>query len=247
VISTKTIRVGYLPVPPAFIKDPNSGKYSGIFYDVLEQAAKNLELKLDFVEEVGWGTMVESLRANRIDLVCAPIWPNAQRAKVADFVNPLYFTQVRAWAREGDHAFDGNLAAANSQNVVIATIDGEMSSSIARFDFPKARESSLPQTADVSQLFLAVASGKAQITFSELSQGLRFAKNNPQKVREVAAIPPIRIFPNCMMVRKDDLEFVRMLNVTIEELINAGFVDKIIFKYEEAPKEFLRSRPPYIE
>src|SRR4051812_41471926 len=155
VLSTKTIRIGYLPVPPAFIKDPNTGDYSGIFYEVLVQAAKNLELKLDFVEEVGWGTMVESLRGNRIDLVCAPIWPNAQRAKVSDFTNPLYFTQVRAWVRDGDHSFDGNLARANSDNVIIATIDGEMSASIAHFDFPNAKESSLPQTSDVSQLFLA--------------------------------------------------------------------------------------------
>jgi len=56
-------------------------------------SCEEFELKIEYVEEVGWGTMIESLQTKRIDIVCAPIWPNAQRAKVADFVEPLYYTQ----------------------------------------------------------------------------------------------------------------------------------------------------------
>jgi len=50
-----------------------------------------------------------------------------------------------------------------------------------------------------------------------------------------------------MMVRKNEQDFVGMLNVAIQELANTGFIDKVIAKYEDSPKMFLRRRPAYAE
>ena len=65
VVETGIIRVGYVPYPPGLIKDPNTKKITGIFAEVLEEAAHNLDLKVEWTEQVGWGTMVEGLKANR--------------------------------------------------------------------------------------------------------------------------------------------------------------------------------------
>ena len=100
--SSGKLRVGYIVVPPAVIKNPNTGQLSGIFVDTLQQAAKGLGLTIDWVEEVGWGTMIEGLDTNRYDLVCAQIWPNASRARKADFSKPLYYVGIGVYVRKGE-------------------------------------------------------------------------------------------------------------------------------------------------
>src|SRR5438309_6353296 len=59
VVQSGTLRLGYVPYPPGLIKDPNTKKLTGVFAEVIEEAAKNLGLKVEWAEEVGWGTMIE--------------------------------------------------------------------------------------------------------------------------------------------------------------------------------------------
>src|ERR1039458_10684502 len=68
VLKRGVIRAGYAIYPPASFKDPNTGKISGICVDVLEEAAKNLGLKVEWTEEVPWGTMIEGLQNERYDI-----------------------------------------------------------------------------------------------------------------------------------------------------------------------------------
>src|ERR1017187_1796282 len=91
VLARGAIRVGYIVNPPSLFKDPNTGKLSGIYYDAMEEAGKNLGLKIDWAEETGWGTMVEGLDAKRFDMVVGGIWPSSTRGKRVDFSVPLYY------------------------------------------------------------------------------------------------------------------------------------------------------------
>jgi len=195
VINTKTIRVGYISYGTSLIKDPNSGKITGIFHDVLEESGHRADLKIEFVEEVGWGTMIEAVNSGRVDLICTGLWPNSTRAKFADFTDPIYFSPIKAYVKTGDKTFDGDLGKANAATVKIATIDGEMTSIIAKTDFPKATIDSLPQTADVSQVLLEVAGGEAALTFVEPAIARDFLDKNPDAVREVSGVSPVRVFP----------------------------------------------------
>jgi len=245
VLETKTIRVGYISYPPGLSKDPNTGKLSGIMYDVLMETGKNLELKIDFVEEVGWGTMIEAVQSGKVDLVCTGLWPSSTRGKFVDFTNPIYFSPIKAYVKAGNNKFDGNIKAANSKDIKIATIDGEMTSIITKFDFPEAATEALPQNSDVSQVLLNVEQGKADITFVEPYIANEYLKNNPGSIQEVANIEPLRVFPNVMMLPKGDVKFQSMLNTAIEELANNGFVDKVIAQYEKYPNSLLRRQHPY--
>lgn len=56
---------------------------------------------------------------------------------------------------------------------------------------------------------------------------------------------PIRTFGNCIMFKRGQSEFKRMLDVAIDEAINKGFVDKSITKYETVPNTFYRVQNPY--
>jgi len=245
VLRTNEIRVGYISYPPSLIKDPNSGKLSGIFYDVIESAAKNMDIDLKYTEEVGWGTMVEALNSGRVDIVVAGIWPTSTRGKKADFTTPIYYSVVRAYTRSGNNTYDNNLDKINDPDTTISTIDGEMTSIIASSDFPSAKAMALPQNADVSQVLLEVASGKADITFVEPAIAEEYMSKNPGKIKAVEGIPPLRVFPNVMMVNKGEINFLSMMNIAITELINTGYVDKVIDKYEKYPGSFKRVSLPY--
>lgn len=241
----KKLRVAYISYPPSFIKDPKTGAYSGIFHEVLKEMADRMELQVEYVEETAWGTMIESVRSGRVDIVCTGLWPNATRGKLVDFTDPVYFSPIRAYVRAGDARFDGNLASINMQNVKIATIDGEMSSIIAKADFGSATANALPQTTEIAQLLLEVSTGKADVTFVEPAVAEAFSASNPNMIQAVKGVDAVRVFPNVMMVAKGEANLLSTLNTALGEVANTGVVDKIVTKYEIKPGVFLRRQKPY--
>jgi polar amino acid transport system substrate-binding protein len=245
ILQTKAIRAAYISYPPSFIKDAKTGEYSGVMYEVLQEVAARLELKVQYVEETAWGTMIEAVRSGRVDLVCTGLWPNATRGKLVDFTDAVYFSPVRAYVKQGNAAFDGDLARINTPNVKIATIDGEMTSIIAKADYAQAVAVAHPQSTDVAQMLLEVASGKAAVTFVEPAVANGFLRNNPGSVSPVKSVEPVRVFPNVLMVAKGETELVNMLNTALEEAANTGVIERIIRKYEAAPGLMLRRQLPY--
>lgn len=244
VLDKGEIRVGYVVYPPGMIKDANTGELSGIFHDALEEAGKNLGLKINWVEEVGWGTMIEGLNAGRYDMIGSPVWPNSSRARNVDFTIPLNYSAVGVYTRSGDNRF-ADLTRINNSNITIATIDGEMSSFIAKATFPNAKVISLPQDSQVSQLLLNVRTGKADVTFVETAIAEEFLAQNPGSVQNIVPNNPVRSFGNTMLVPKSQDGFKSMINSALEELFNSGTVDVLIDKYEKYPGSFYRAAKPY--
>lgn len=245
ILSKGTIRVGYIPYPPAVIKDPNTKQLSGIFYDVLMQAGKNLDLKVEFVEEVAWGTMIEAVKTNRIDLVCTAVYAKSQRGKFVDFTLPLYYSPLKTFTYSNNKTFDNDISKINNPNIKIATIDGEAVSILAKTDFPNAQKVSLTQSSDVSQMLEEVATKKADVTFVEPVFANMYIKNNPNKIREVSGIDPVRVYPVVMMIAKDEGKFKSTVNIALQELHDNGFVEKMIKKYEPLPNSFYRVQNSY--
>jgi|ERR1700733_1192568 len=244
VISSGILRCGYVSYPPGFMKDPNTGKASGVFVDIMEASAKNLRLRLEWTEEVGWGSMIEGLQADRYDAICSPVWANSSRARLADFGPPIYYSAIGAYVRKGDKRFQ-DLSKLNNPGVRIATIDGEMSSIIAASDFPQAQTVSSPQLSDNSQLLLNVASGRADVTFVEPYIAALYLKNQPNAVENIAANSPVRFFPTTIMFRKNEAAFGSMLAVAIQEQINSGALSQAFAKYQVPQNSLLKPALPY--
>ena len=238
------IRAAYITYPPACIKDTTTGELSGTFVETLQKVADNLDLELEWTEEVGWGSQIEGLDANRYDIVGSPVWANPTRGKLTTMSVPVYYSGIGIYVRSDDGRFDKNWGAINSSDVRIATIDGETGDLIARTDFPEAQIVSLPQLTDISQLFLEVSTGKADVLFAEPYYGSEFLKNNPSSVKNIAAEQPIRVLGNCYMFKKGESQLKHMLDVAIEDLLNSGFVDKVVDKYEPAQNTFYRVAKP---
>ncbi|UAB80961.1 transporter substrate-binding domain-containing protein [Marixanthomonas sp. SCSIO 43207] len=244
IIESGKIKVGYISYPPSFIVGADGNK-SGIFYEVMEKIGENLGLEIVYQEEVTWDGMIESVKQGKIDMVVTGIWPTSQRGKHVDFAKPLFYSVVKAYTAYGNDKFDNNLDAINSSDVIISTIDGEMTSIIANFDFPKAKQQAVTQLTGVSQTLLEIKSKKADVTFVEPAIALEFASKNPNSIQEVKGVEPLRVFPNSMLLPKGSVKLRTTLNIAIEELQNNGFVDKVIAKYEKYPNSYYKVQSPY--
>ncbi len=245
VIQTGKIRCGYVIYPPDCIKDPNTGKLSGIGVDAIELIAKKLALKVEWAEEVGWGTMLEGLQTGRYDVVASLVWTNANRAKLMGFSKPLVYSPIYVYAHKGDHRYKGQLEKINSPEVKIVTIDGETAQVIADADFPKSSRLSMPQMTDYAQVALSLASGKADIALLEPIIANEYLRHNPGSIENISQGKPIRVFANTFMFNRGQSEFKEMVDTVLDEIINSGAMDKIISKYEKAPNELFRVAPPY--
>lgn len=247
VIRTGTIRCGYVVLPPHIIKDPNTGAMSGIIYDVMEQAGRLLNLKIEWAEEVGFATMNTGLQTGRYDAICFNYWQNPADAKLGyiGFTAPLYYMPVGAYVRADDTRFDKNIMAMNDPAVRVSSSDGQISALIAQQDFPKAQILSLPNMTDVAQNFMEIAANKADVTFLSLRDGYRFDEKNPGKIKNVAIKQPVRVFASVIAIPQDDHKFEVMLNTAFLQLINGGGLDRILKKYEEYPGAIFPVSKPY--
>jgi len=245
VMTSGKVRCSYLVYPPYCLKDPNTGKLSGMFVEVMEEVGRRLGLKVIWSEEVGYESLFEGLHTDRYDVFAGGLWPSSARGKVADFSKPIFFSCVRAYGRRNDGRFIKNLPAINSPDVKIAVIDGAMEDLIARADFPKAKRLSLPQLSPFSQNLLNVASGKADVTFAEPGIVRIFQRDNPGALRELAPNKPLRIFGNAFVFKLGEDKFKSMFDTVLTELINDGTVERLLTKYEPGPGVFLRTALPY--
>lgn len=245
VLQSQTLRASYLVYAPYFIKDPNTGEMSGIFYDITELVGKKLGLKVVWTEEVGYEDMFVGLDNGRYDVFAGGLWPGATRAKVGYFSTPVFYSVIKAWGRTNDHRFDNNLSAINSNDIRIATIDGAMEDIIAKADFEKAQRESLPQLSPFTQNFLNIVAGKADVTFAEPSLVHLFLKENPGTLRELAPDQPLRIFGNSLVMKQGEDEFKHMIDAALNEAVFSGEIDKILMKYEASSDEFPRPALPY--
>ncbi|MBN2415420.1 transporter substrate-binding domain-containing protein [bacterium] len=244
VLRTGEIRCSYASYPPYCIKDPNTGAMSGIFVDVLEEIGKKLELKINWVEEVGWGTIFEGLESDRYDLFGAGLWQNSSRGKRGYFSKPLFYNGIRIWVRANETRIK-TLEDINSLEIRLTVQDGAMDAVIADTDFPKAQKLAIPQLNPWSDNLLNTISNKADVSLSELGPITEFLKKNPGTLKEVDIGRPLRVFANCYAFKMGEDKFKSMIDAAIDELVFDGTIEKILQKYETAPGQFLRVAAPY--
>lgn len=247
VTKSGTLRCGYIVLPPEFSKDVNTGAYSGVVYDIVEEIGKRLHLKIDWTEEVNFQTAVAGLQAGRFDAVCFSLYRYSQAAAAADFSIPLFYSGTGVFVRADDNRFDKDLSRINSADATISTVDGEMSQFIAADDYPKAKTLSMPQLTDLTQMMKNVETGKADVAFVNGLVADGYLKANPGKLKNIAAAGPIRLFSHGLMLPKKQYDFVRMIDLTLAEMQDQGFINKILDKYDPDGKNYLRVNKPYEE
>jgi ABC-type amino acid transport substrate-binding protein len=224
---------------------PYSGQLSGIFHDVMEEIGKNSGLKIEWAEEVGYENIFPGLESDRYDVFSGGLWPNASRAKAASFTAPIFYSAITAWCSSSDNRFSNNINLINSPSVRIATIDGAMEDIIARTDYPRAKRVSLPELSPFVQNLLNIVNRKADVTFAEPMVVREYLAKNPGTLRQISSGQPVRIFGNCLVVKRGETELRDFLDLGLQEIVNNGRVGKILEKYEPQCTAFYPLALPY--
>lgn len=245
IIESGEIRCGYVTYSPGLILDPNTGEISGIAAEVIERIADKVGLSVNWIEQVGWDTMIEGIKSNRYDAVCSAIYANTVRAQQVSFSTPMFYGGLAVYARSDDDRFNEDLLTINSPEITIATIDGEITDILARNRFPNSNTLSLPQLTDISQMLNNVVTGKADVTFAEPFTAKEFLENNPNTLQNVTPDKPLQIFPNVLLLPNDEPRLSILINAGIEEMQNSGELDQIVKKYAGEDSGFFGISLPY--
>ena len=229
VIRTGTIRCGYAVWPPFFRKDANTGQLSGFNYDIIEAVGRELNLKIDWVEEAGFGNYIEGLKAGRYDVMCQTVWPDAGRLKNALVTIPAHYHKVHIITRSDDNRFDNGWQILNDPKFKVVAVDGDITDTIARTDFPKAQLVSLPQAADARQMFTEIETGKADATFVDYGFFLDYDKQNPGKLKVAGNV--LRVYGSVFSVNNGEVMLKTLLDNTLIALINNGRIKEILSQH----------------
>ncbi len=245
ILQTRTIRCGYFVGAPYIIKDPNTGALSGIWHDFTEAMGQALGFQIAWTAEVGLGDFGAALDSGKIDVMCFGLWVDPARAKAADFVTPISYNGVRAYVREDDTRFDFKYGAINDPSVTISFIDGDVASTIALRDFPRAKTLSLPQLSTVADAMDNVTQRKADVVFFTPAVVAVYNASHTKKLRQIPLKRMIRVYEESMALRRNEHELRRLLDNTTRFLINNGVADTIIRKYDPERTTFLPLAKPY--
>jgi ABC-type amino acid transport substrate-binding protein len=245
VLRTGVLRCGYAMWPPLVLnKDPNTGELTGIMKDTIEEAAKNLNLKVEWVEETGWGTYPEGLKSGRFDAFCAGNWRSAAKGREIRYTVPVFYSPVYAYVRADDTRFDNGFKILNDPQYKISGQDGEYSELVARKHFPKATYVGQPQMSELGLIFVNVADGKADIVFNAPDVADGYTKNNPGKLKQVSS-EPYAVGSTSYTVAMKEVDLQHLLDTALIELIESGMMDKILEKNKAPTDQFLRVAQPY--
>jgi len=243
---TKTIRCSYAVYPPTLMKDPNSGKITGIFHDLIEEAARLHGFKVEWTAEVDYGTIIQGFDTGRYDMFCAALWPGPERAQQALFTVPLYYSGVGIFVRADDHRFDGHPEKLNAPEYKFSiSSDGDINDSVARADFPLAQRVAIAPMAPPSMMFEDVANKKTDAVLAEVAFVSDFLKVHPGALRNIVPADPVRVFPNVYMLPKNEFQFKSMMDTVLQTLLYQGYVNKLIDKYAGTGGGFYKAAKPY--
>jgi polar amino acid transport system substrate-binding protein len=240
IMRSHEIRCGYVNYPPLLMKDPNTGKFSGIGAEIMERAAQILHVKLVWVEETSWANYIEGLNSNRFDMLCTLDFFPPEYAGRVEVTSPLFYTGIGAYKRADDARFPNGFWQFNDPNITISALDGSISMLIQNTDYPNAKILSMPALTDYSTLLLNVVDKKADVVFVERVVANNYLKSNPGKLVNVAEDKPLRVFSYFIPFKIGETRLKSTLDGIVNVMRENGEIDKILDKYEDGTPSFYR-------
>lgn len=245
VMRTGVLRCGYAMWPPLVMnKDPNTGELSGISKDIIEAAAKNLSLKVEWTEDSGWGNYPAALNSGRFDVFCAIAGQSAAKGRETRYTIPLFYAPVYAYVRADEARIHESLDNLDDPSFRISGQDGEVSELIAHNYFPKAIYIGQQQLSELGQIFMNVATNKSDIVFNAPDVAQDFMDKNPGQLKRLSN-KPFQTYSLTYAVSMNEDDLKQMLDSALVELHNNGIIEKILSEHDAKADQFLRVSQPY--
>lgn len=230
VMRTHTLRCGYFTWSPYMAKDSNTGAFSGLYYDVIEQMGKVLGLKIEWAYEYTFGQQAEVLRTGKADALCADGPWTRSAMPFVDYSHPYLFIPGFIYVAK-DNPKKPTLETLNAPEMSFAAIDGDGSAEYLEMLFPKAKVMDLPATGDAAQQVQNVLTGKSDAMFNDPMTVNAYAAEDRAKLQQLGDAP-IATLPFAISVDKGQQDLLNTLNQGIDLLSDTGMLDRIIAKYD---------------
>lgn len=236
-VKDNVLRCGYAVATPWFMIDPKTGEKTGVSYDFTEKVAEKMGVKVEWVEETGWGVAEAGLQANRYDVVCGNVCIDPSRNKAALFSKPFVHIPLVAMVRNSDNRFDSGLNSINDPSVKIGVKNGHVFEFTAKERFPKATLVYANDISDDTEFLEMLVARKIDIAFTGQSTADLYEKNNPGKIHSLNEA--VRYCNGAFMVPLGEYNLQDMLNNAIDELGTSGVMEGIITKYMPLDKKYI--------
>ena len=225
ILSSGVLKVGTTgDWDPMTMKDPATNKYKGFDIDVMNELAKDMNVKIKFVP-TDWKTIVSGITANRYD-ISTSVTKTPKRAEVAGFTNTYYkYGTVPLVLKKNLKNFS-TWDSLNNKNVTIATTLGTSQEEKAKEFFPKSKLRSIEAPA---RDFQEVLAGRADGNITSSTEANKLVIKYPQ----LAIVPDGEKNPAflAMMVPKNDKIWNDYVSKWIKDKKDSGFFKTLLTKY----------------
>ena len=209
---------------PMTMKDPATNKYKGFDIDVMNELAKDMGVKIEFVP-AEWKTIVSGITSERYD-ISTSVTKTPKRAEVAGFTDTYYkYATVPLVLKKNLKKFP-TWDSLNNSKVTIATTLRTSQEEKAKEFFPKSKLNSNEAPA---RDFQEVLAGRADGNITSSTEANKLVIKYPQ----LAIVPDGGKNPAflAMMVSKGDNKWNSYVNDWIKKKKSSGFFTKLLAKY----------------
>ena len=222
------INVGYAQTGPWFYKDAKTGELGGIYKDVVDMLAKEIQIKVEW-KEVTFANSTVALRRGDYDLFGSSLVYLVQRALVISYVGPLYSKGVLFLIHKDNADRFKTAADLNHSDVTISVTTGASEEPRIPLLLP-AKPKVITTTGQITLGAEPVRAKRADAWISGDSDVILFAKRNESWAVALDPAHPLDRRPNTWVIRYGDQEWKQFLDFWCTYLVVNGEIDRL-FKH----------------
>jgi polar amino acid transport system substrate-binding protein len=224
----EALQVGYAQTPVWFFKDAKSGELRGVYKDLVDLLAHDLEMTVNW-HEVTFANATVGLRRGDFDLFGSSAVYTVPRALVTTYVGPLWSKGSLAIVRKEDAGKYKTIADLNSPDVTFSVNAGASEEQRVPQLFPKAKVSAVSgQQAMAAE---PVRTGRATAYVTGDSDAMVLAKRNASWAHIIDIDHPFDKRPNTWLIRHGDQEWKDFLDGWATYVTVNGEVQRLFDKY----------------
>lgn len=218
IVHAGVLRVGMaLQYPPLAYVDKSTNKPSGYSVELLQQMAKDLNVKLNYLN-VDFASLIPALVSGKVDILFNGHSATPQRELAVEFTDPIIkYNEVLCLPAKSTLKALSDL---NASNKTITSQLGTTQEVASKLLFPKARQVTL---ADQQTALLQVATGRADATILDSFTAVPYVKAHPSQ---------LKIFNNQILyaevgsavIRPYDQRFLNFLNAWLRWYNGTAFI-----------------------
>lgn len=198
------------------------GKPAGYDVVLLKALAKQWGVKLE-IKNLDFNGLIPGLVSKKFDMVSVGLSATPERRKSISFSRAYVpYAQILA-AAKGDTT-PATIAAWNSSDKTITSLQGSTAEQLVQKTFPKATSRSFP---DQNAAFLEVATGRANGIVVENYLLAQFNKSNGDKLKQVPFAKPLHVEYGSYGVQKGNTKLAAGLSAFICKEQKSGQLAKI--------------------